>query len=56
MCLISIPLHLCQPAGQPADGQLKSCTKNVFFCEKNAVSRATFAGWPTVMAGLITHV
>ena len=56
MCLNSIPLYLCQPAGRPADGQLKSHTKNVFFCEKNAVGRVTFARQPTVMAGLITHV
>ena len=56
MCLISIPLYLCQPAGRPADGRLKSHTKNVFFCKKNAVGRATLVGWPTMMAGLITHV
>ena len=56
MCLIIISLYLCQPARRPADGRLKSHTKNVFFFEKNAVGRATFAGWPTMMAGLITHV
>ena len=44
MCLISILLYLCQPTGQLADGQLKSHTKNVFFCKKNAVGHATFAG------------
>ena len=56
MCLILISLYLCQPASWPADGRLKGRTKNVFFFEKNAVSHATFAGWPTMMAGLITHV
>ena len=56
MCLISILLYLCQPTGRPANGQLKSHTKNIFFHEKNAVGRATFAGQPTMMAGLITHV
>ena len=56
MCLVLIPLYICQPAGRLADGRLKSRTKNIFFCEKNAVSRATFAGWPTMLAGLITHV
>ena len=44
MCLISTPLYLCQPTGQPANGQLKSRTKNIFFCKKNAVGHATFAG------------
>ena len=50
-------LSICQPAGnRPADGQHENHTKNVFFCEKNAVSHATFAGWPTKSAGLIIHV
>ena len=49
-------LSICQPTSRPADGQHKSHTKNVFFHEKNAVSRATFVGWPTKLAGLITHV
>ena len=56
MHLISILLYLCQPASRPADGRLKSRTKNVFFFEKNAIGRATFAGWPTMMAGLIPLV
>ena len=56
MCLILTLLYLCQPARRPADGRLKSRTKNVFFFEKNAVGRATFVGRPTMMAGLITHV
>ena len=56
MCLILTSLCLCQPARWPADGRLRSHTKNVFFFEKNAVGRATFVGQPTMMAGLITHV
>ena len=56
MCLISIPLYLCQPAGRPADGRLKSRIKNIFFRGKNAVGHVTFVGWLTVMAGLIPHV
>ena len=56
MCLILTSLYLCQPTRRPADGRLKSRTKNVFFFEKNAVSHATFAGQPTMTAGLITHV
>ena len=56
MCLILTSLYLCQPARRLADGQLKSRTKNVFFFEKNAVGRATFAGRPTMTARLITHV
>ena len=56
MRLISISLYLCQPASRPADGRLKSHTKNVFFFEKNAVDRVTFAGRPTMMAGLIPLV
>ena len=56
MCLILIPLYICQPTGRPADGRLKSRTKNIFFCKKNAVGRATFVGWLTMSAGLVTHV
>ena len=56
MCLILIPLYICQPAGRPANSQLKSCTKNVLFREKNAVGRATFVGQPTVSAGPSTQV
>ena len=56
MCLILIPLYICHPAGRPADGRLKSRTKNVLFCEKNAVGRTTFAGQPTVSARPSTHV
>ena len=51
-----MPLYICQPAGRPADGRLKSRTKNILFREKNAVGRATFAGWPTVSAGPSTQV
>ena len=56
MCLVLILLYICQPAGRPADGRLKSRTKNVFFRKKNAVGHATFVGWPTMLARLITHV
>ena len=56
MCLILIPLYICQPAGRLANGRLESRTKNVLFREKNAVGRATFAGRPTVSAGPSTHV
>ena len=56
MCLILIPLYICQPTGRLADGRLKSRTKNVLFHKKNAVGRATFVGRPTMSAGLSTHV
>ena len=56
MCSILTSLCLCQPARRPADGQLRGRTKNVFFFEKNAVGHMTFAGRPTMTAGLITHV
>ena len=56
ICLILTQLSICQPAGRPADGQHESRTKNIFFCKKNAVSHATFAGWPIKLAGLIIHV
>ena len=56
ICLILTQLSICQPTGQPADGQHESCTKNIFFCKKNAVSRATFVGQPIKLAGLIMHV
>ena len=56
MCLILIPQYICQPTRRPADGRLKSHTKNVLFREKNAVGRATFVGQLTVSAGPSTHV
>ena len=36
-------IHMPIPAGQPANGRHKNRTKNIFFCEKNAVGHATFA-------------
>ena len=30
-----------------ADGQPKSCTKNVFFLQNKAVGHMTFGNWPT---------
>ena len=54
MFLILTQLSICQPAGQLANGRHESHTKNVFFCKKNAVGHATFAGWLT-KSGLIIH-
>ena len=56
MCLNLILLHICPPTGQPANGRLKSRTKNVFFHKNNAVGHVAFVGRPTMSAGLITHV
>ena len=46
ICLILTQLSMCQPTGQVANGRHKSCTKNIFFHEKNAVGHATFVGQP----------
>ena len=50
MCLIVIPLYICQPAGRPANGQLKIVQKTFSFAKRMLLAMQLLWGgrpcWP----------